>query len=70
MVIGVPTSSKLQGFDSLLTMVEMPPGVPTATMGIDAGVNAALFVGRVLSLYNDDVRDMLDEFVKTLQNAY
>lgn len=70
MVIGVPTSSKLQGFDSLLTMVEMPPGVPTATLGIDAGVNAALFVGRVLSLYNDDVRDMLDEFVKTLQNAY
>lgn len=69
-VIGVPTSSRLQGFDSLLTMVEMPPGVPTATMGIDAGINAALFVVRVLSVYDNDVKERLEEYINTLQNAY
>lgn len=70
-VIGVPCSSHLKGFESLLTMVEMPPGVPTATMGIDAGENAALFIARILSVYDDEVKERLEKFIRTLhKNAY
>jgi 5-(carboxyamino)imidazole ribonucleotide mutase len=49
-VIGVPVSSKLNGFDALLSIVQMPPGVPVATVGIDNGKNAALLAIRILKL--------------------
>jgi 5-(carboxyamino)imidazole ribonucleotide mutase len=47
-VIGVPVSGKLGGLDALLSIVQMPPGVPVACVGIDAGENAALLALRVL----------------------
>ena len=49
-VIGVPVSSKLNGLDALLSMVQMPPGMPVATVGIDNGKNAALLAIRILKL--------------------
>ncbi len=49
-VIGVPVSAKLGGIDALLSIVQMPPGVPVACMGIDAGENAALLALRMLNL--------------------
>jgi 5-(carboxyamino)imidazole ribonucleotide mutase len=49
-VIGVPVSSKLNGVDALLSIVQMPPGVPVATVGIDNGKNAALLAIRILKL--------------------
>ena len=70
-VIGVPCSGDLKGIDSLLSMVQMPPGVPTATMGIDAGENAALFIARILSNYHEDVKENLEEYNKLIhKNAY
>lgn len=47
-VIGVPVSSKLGGLDALLSIVQMPPGVPVACVGIDNGENAALLALRIL----------------------
>lgn len=47
-VIGVPVSAKLGGLDALLSIVQMPPGVPVACVGIDAGENAALLALRIL----------------------
>lgn len=47
-VIGVPVSGKLLGIDALLSIVQMPPGVPVACVGIDAGENAALLALRML----------------------
>lgn len=47
-VIGVPVSAKLGGLDSLLSIVQMPPGVPVACVGIDNGENAALLALRIL----------------------
>lgn len=47
-VIGVPVSAKLGGLDSLLSIVQMPPGVPVACVGIDNGDNAALLAIRIL----------------------
>jgi 5-(carboxyamino)imidazole ribonucleotide mutase len=47
-VIGVPVESKLGGLDALLSIVQMPPGVPVACVGIDNGKNAALLAIRIL----------------------
>lgn len=70
-VIGVPCTTRLFGIDSLLSMIEMPPGVPTATMGLDAGENAALFVGRIFAIYDENIRNELVKFMKTLhRNVY
>lgn len=49
-VIGVPVSSKLGGLDALLSTIQMPEGVPVASVGIDNGVNAALLAIRILNL--------------------
>lgn len=50
-VVGVPVSGKsLGGLDALLSMVQMPSGVPVAVVGIDSGANAALLAVRILNL--------------------
>lgn len=70
-VIGVPCNTGKLGLDSLLSMVEMPPGVPTATMGVDAGENAALYVARILSVYDENIEESLYKYMKTLhRNNY
>ncbi|MBU7004992.1 MAG: AIR carboxylase family protein, partial [Theionarchaea archaeon] len=53
-VIGVPVSAKLGGLDSLLSIVQMPKGVPVATVGIDRADNAALLAVRILSIGRSD----------------
>ncbi len=49
-VIGVPVSGKLMGMDALLSMVQMPSGVPVGVVGIDNGENAALLALRILKV--------------------
>jgi len=49
-VIGVPVSAKLGGLDALLSIVQMPPKVPVACVGIDRGENAAYLAIRILNL--------------------
>ncbi len=49
-VIGVPVSGKLLGIDALLSMVQMPAGVPVAVVGVDNGENAALLAIRMLNI--------------------
>ena len=49
-VIGVPISGTLQGVDALLSMAQMPPGVPVATVGVNAAKNAALLAVSILAL--------------------
>jgi 5-(carboxyamino)imidazole ribonucleotide mutase len=49
-VIGVPVSGKLMGMDALLSMVQMPSGVPVGVVGIDNGENAALLALRILKM--------------------
>ncbi|NBV13670.1 MAG: 5-(carboxyamino)imidazole ribonucleotide mutase [Sphingobacteriia bacterium] len=62
-VIGVPIKSthSLNGLDSLLSIVQMPSGVPVATMAIDGAKNAALFAARILALNNPDLSKLLIE---------
>lgn len=49
-VIGLPIASTLNGVDALLSIIQMPPGIPTATVGIGAGLNAAVLAVRILAL--------------------
>jgi 5-(carboxyamino)imidazole ribonucleotide mutase len=63
-VIGVPVESKaLKGLDSLLSIVQMPAGVPVATMAIGGAANAALYAARILALTDDALAQRLDERV-------
>jgi 5-(carboxyamino)imidazole ribonucleotide mutase len=69
-VIGVPMQSKaLNGIDSLLSIAQMPPGVPVATMAIGGAVNAALFAARILALHDADVAKRLDAYVARMHDA-
>lgn len=58
-VIGIPIESTLQGMDALLATVQMPPGIPVATVGINNGTNAAILAAQMLSLKYDYLKDML-----------
>lgn len=61
-VIGVPVASgPLQGTDSLYSTVQMPPGVPVATVGINGGRNAGLLACQILSLNDASLRKNLQE---------
>ncbi|MEM1546185.1 MAG: 5-(carboxyamino)imidazole ribonucleotide mutase [Candidatus Methanomethylicia archaeon] len=55
-VIGVPVSKALGGLDALLSIVQMPQGIPVAAVGIDNGVNAALLAIRILALEDSELR--------------
>jgi 5-(carboxyamino)imidazole ribonucleotide mutase len=69
-VIGVPVQSgRLNGLDALLSIVQMPPGVPVATMGIGGGVNAALFAARIVALADAGVADRLSAYVARMHDA-
>lgn len=62
-VIGVPLSgSAVGGLDALLSTVQMPPGVPVATVGLDAAQNAALLAAQVLALSDPALRQRLVQF--------
>ncbi|HEY1654735.1 MAG TPA: 5-(carboxyamino)imidazole ribonucleotide mutase [Candidatus Tumulicola sp.] len=67
-VIGVPVRSKaLQGVDSLLSIAQMPPGVPVATMAIGGALNAALFAARIVALHDPEVARRLVEYVAKMR---
>jgi len=62
-VIGVPVKSKaLGGLDSLLSIVQMPSGIPVATMAIDGAKNAALYAVSILALGDESLSSALEEF--------
>jgi len=61
-VIGVPCAIKLSGMDALFSMVNMPPGVPVATLGIDSGGNAALLAAEMLGLGDVTIKNALKSF--------
>lgn len=62
-VIGIPAkSSTMDGLDSLLSTVQMPKGVPVATVAIDGGENAAILATQMLAIYDDELKAKLKEF--------
>ena len=66
-VIGVPIESKsLNGLDSLLSIVQMPPGVPVATVGIGAAKNAGILAAQILAVGNERLQKALSKFKEKL----
>ncbi len=64
-VIGIPMNTKsLGGRDSLYSIVQMPPGIPVATVAIDGGVNAALMAARMLAMSDDGLKGRLKDYVE------
>jgi 5-(carboxyamino)imidazole ribonucleotide mutase len=67
-VIGVPVSLKnLDGMDSLLSIVQMPGGVPVATVGIDNAKNAGLLAARILGASSEKITQALDHYREELR---
>lgn len=62
-VIGVPVGGKIN-IDSILSIVQMPPGIPVASVGLDNGTNAALLAIEILSLTNPELNNKLSEYRK------
>ena len=61
-VIGIPCKGPvLDGMDALLSTVQMPSGIPVATVAINGGVNAALLAAQILSVFDGDLARKLDE---------
>ena len=61
-VIGLPIDSTLQGQDALLSIVQMPPGVAVATVGINAGLNAAVLAVQMLALSDSNLAARLADY--------
>lgn len=69
-VIGVPLKSgALNGLDSLLAIVQMPPGVPVATVAVDGAKNAALLALQILATSNSDLADKLIKYKKEMEDS-
>ena len=69
-VIGIPIkSSTMDGLDSLLSMVQMPGGIPVATVAIDGAQNAAILVAQILALSDDTLAVKLDDFKKDMESG-
>ena len=67
-VIGVPVKSKaLNGLDSLLSIVQMPAGIPVATVAIDGAANAALLALRMLGIKYPEIQKLLERYRKELE---
>ncbi len=65
-VIGVPIASTLDGIDALLSIVQMPPGIPTATVGINGALNAAVLAVRIMSLSDSALAERYAAYCSTL----
>jgi len=60
-VVGIPVNASLEGMDALLATVQMPPGVPVATVGIDAADNAAILAAQILAVGDAGLADKLEK---------
>jgi 5-(carboxyamino)imidazole ribonucleotide mutase len=69
-VIGVPikASISIDGWDSILSILQMPPGIPVATVGINASLNAAILAGQMIALQDEKVASSLKRYKEGLKN--
>lgn len=65
-VIGVPLSATLQGTDALYSIVQMPPAIPVATVGIDGAMNAAVLAVRILALQDAGLQSRYSAYTQSL----
>lgn len=66
-IIGVPINSSLEGMDALLAIVQMPPGIPVATVGINGAMNAAILATQILAINDTSLQKKLLEYKEDLK---
>lgn len=66
-VIGVPIKGMLDGLDAMLSIIQMPPGIPVATVGVNGAQNAAILALEMLALADDDLRARLRAYKTSLK---
>jgi len=67
-VIGVPIKASFEGMDALLAIVQMPPGIPVATVGVNAALNSAIFAMQILSLTDAGIAKKFVSYKESLKN--
>ncbi|MBJ05386.1 MAG: 5-(carboxyamino)imidazole ribonucleotide mutase [Flavobacteriales bacterium] len=67
-IIGVPINGSLDGLDSLLAIVQMPPGIPVATVAINGALNAGILASQMLAVNNDEVFKRTVKYKSELKN--
>jgi 5-(carboxyamino)imidazole ribonucleotide mutase len=66
-VIGVPINASLDGLDALLAIVQMPPGIPVATVGINGSMNAAILAAQILAVKDEKIREKLAGYKESMK---
>ena len=67
-VIGVPINSTLDGMDALLSIVQMPPGIPVATVGINGALNSAILAMQMLAVNDETLQQKLADYKESLKS--
>ena len=65
-VIGVPIKGMLDGLDAMLSIIQMPPGIPVATVGVNGAMNAAILAVEMLALCDDEIATRLADYKASL----
>jgi 5-(carboxyamino)imidazole ribonucleotide mutase len=66
-VIGIPIKASLEGLDSILSILQMPPGIPVATVGVNAAENAGILAAQIIGTGNEKVQDEVVRYKKNLK---
>jgi 5-(carboxyamino)imidazole ribonucleotide mutase len=66
-VIGVPINASLEGLDSVFSILQMPPGIPVATVGVNAAQNAGILAAQILATSDPEVMDEITKFKEGLK---
>lgn len=67
-VIGVPIKSSLEGMDAALAMLQMPPGIPVATVAINGALNAAILAVQILATADKELRQKMIAYKESLKD--
>ena len=65
-VIGVPIKGMLDGLDAMLSIIQMPPGIPVATVGVNGAQNAAILAAEMIALGNDEIAQKVEAWKASL----
>ena len=65
-VIGVPIKGMLDGLDAMLSIIQMPPGIPVATVGVNGAMNAAILACEMIALCDEEVAQKMADYKATL----
>ena len=66
-VIGVPIKGMLDGLDAMLSIIQMPPGIPVATVGVNGAQNAAILAAEMMALGDDEIARKVENWKSTLE---